>query len=257
MKKIFTFFTLVVMGLVFFTACEKQPVPEKQPVDDGGGIEKPKPDEPEEKLEEYVDLGLSVKWATCNLGATKPEEYGGFFMWGDVDPTLRVYYSWDEYKYCDGSNRTLTKYCYDKNYGKNGFTDDKLVLDASDDAASVILKGKWRMPTAEERDELIDEKKCKWEYVVVNGVKGARITSKVKGYEGRSIFLPATGWQREAMQVAEQEAACYWTSSICTQTQYTDAPSNACALSFSYTQQMNGYAWEKRFYGCCIRPVHP
>ena len=236
MKKIFYLAALVTISSLF-VQCEKNN------------------DEITNEKHEYIDLGLSVKWATCNVGATTPEQYGDYFAWGEVKP--KSYYDWGNYNYCIGTESTLTKYCFDSEYGKNGFTDDKLVLDASDDAASVILKGKWRMPTAEERDELIDEKKCKWEYVVVNGVKGAKVTSKVKGYEGRSIFLPAAGWQREAMQVAEKEAACYWTSTICTQTQYTDAPSNACALSFSYTQQMNGYAWEKRFYGCCIRPVHP
>ena len=137
------------------------------------------------------------------------------------------------------------------------FVDNKLVLEASDDAASVILGGQWRMPTAEERDELLDEKKCHWEYVTVNGVKGARITSKIVGYTDRSIFLPAAGYQMKAIQAADQEAGNYWCSSICTQTQYTDAPSNACALTFSVTQKMNGYAWQKRFHGNNIRPVHP
>lgn len=251
MKKFFATILSAVMVLFIFTACESKPIIE------GGDTDKPDDqNKPEEQLA-YVDLGLSVKWATCNVGATKPEEYGDFFMWGDIDPTLKAYYEWSEYKYCDGTNTSLTKYCYDANYGKDGFVDNKLVLEASDDAASVILGGQWRMPTAEERDELLDEKKCHWEYVTVNGVKGARITSKIVGYTDRSIFLPAAGYQMKAIQAADQEAGNYWCSSICTQTQYTDAPSNACALTFSVTQKMNGYAWQKRFHGNNIRPVHP
>ena len=252
MKKKITILLSAVMLLSIFIACEPS-----DPTGSGNGNLKPDDSNKQEELPAYVDLGLSVKWATCNVGATKPEEYGYFFMWGDVDSTLKVYYDWSEYKYCEGSNNTLTKYCYDANYGKNGFVDNKLVLEASDDAATVILKGQWRMPTAEERDELLDEEKCHWEYVTVNGVKGAKITSKIKGYTDRSIFLPAAGYQQKAVQAAEQEVGHYWCSSICTQTQYTDAPSNACALSFSVTQKMNGYAWQKRFYGNNIRPVHP
>ena len=249
MKKFFTFIFAMAIGLFVFTACETDPTTKS------GDLNTDVPNTQEPEQEVYVDLGLSVNWATCNLGATKPEEYGDFFMWGDVDPTLKVYYGWDSYKYCDGTKNSLTKYCYDANYGKDGFVDNKTILDASDDAAAVILGGDWRMPTTAERDELLDETKCKWEYVKVNGVLGAKITSKVKGYEDRSIFLPAAGWQREALQVAEGEGSTFWCSEVCTQTQYTDAPTNACALTFSYTQKMCGYAWETRFYGCSIRPV--
>ena len=129
MKKIFTFLSIMVMGLFIFTACEKQPITD--PENPGSGSDS---DKPSEVQEEYVDLGLSVKWATCNLGATKPEEYGSYFMWGDVDSTLKVFYGWDTYKYCAGTEKTLTKYCTDAAYGKDGFVDNKTELDSSDDA---------------------------------------------------------------------------------------------------------------------------
>lgn len=252
MKKIFTFLSIMVMGLFVFTACEKQPI--TNPKNPGSGSDS---DKPSEVQEEYVDLGLSVKWATCNLGATKPEEYGSYFMWGDVDSTLKVFYGWDTYKYCAGTEKTLTKYCTDAAYGKDGFVDNKTELDSSDDAAAVILGGKWRMPTAAEADELLDEKKCSWEYVTVNGVKGARVTSKVEGYAGRSIFLPAAGFQLKGMTTAEQESGSYWCKSLCTNKQYTDPTANGCAFVHSVVQKMNGYMWQERFYGYTIRPVHP
>lgn len=102
---------------------------------------------------EAVDLGLSVKWANVNLGASRPEEYGDYFAWGEVKP--KADYSWETYKWCKGSYDTMTKYCYDDSYGYNGFTDNKYTLDPENDAATVNWGGKWRMPTADEIVELI------------------------------------------------------------------------------------------------------
>ena len=82
---------------------------------------------------EAVDLGLSVKWATCNLGATKPEEYGNYYAWGEI--TTKASYTWANYKYANEDYEALTKYCSKSNYGKDGFTDTLTTLAASDDAA--------------------------------------------------------------------------------------------------------------------------
>ena len=108
---------------------------------------------------EYVDLGLSVNYATCNVGATTPEEYGDYFAWGEVEP--KETYTWENYKYCDGSSTTLTKYCNKSNYGNNGFTDTKTVLDPEDDAAIANWGGAWRMPTYDEFSEL--KNNCTWD----------------------------------------------------------------------------------------------
>ena len=83
----------------------------------------------------YVDLGLSVKWATCNVGANNPEDYGDYFAWGET--TTKDTYNWSTYKYCNGDYDLLTKYCNKSSYGNNGFTDNKTQLELSDDAASV------------------------------------------------------------------------------------------------------------------------
>ena len=90
---------------------------------------------------EYVDLGLSVKWATCNVGASKPEEYGDYFAWGETQPKSN--YDWNTYKWCNGSNDTQTKYNTKSNYGT---VDNKTTLDLSDDAACANWGGNWRMP---------------------------------------------------------------------------------------------------------------
>ena len=125
---------------------------------------------------EYVDLGLSVKWATFNVGATSPEDYGDYFAWGETEP--KQTYSWENYKWCDGTQNTMTKY---------NATDGKTILEPADDAAQVHWGGNWRMPTEEEQQELID--RCSWERTNLNGVIGYKVT----GPNGNSIFIPIAG----------------------------------------------------------------
>jgi hypothetical protein len=132
---------------------------------------------------EYVDLGLSVKWATCNVGATKPEEYGDYFAWGETTP--KDAYDWSTYKWCNGGPSTQTKYCTNSSYGT---VDNKTTLDLSDDAACANWGGSWRMPTRAEQDELRNN--CTWTWTTQNGVNGYKVT----GTNGNSIFLPAAGY---------------------------------------------------------------
>lgn len=134
--------------------------------------------------EQAVDLGLSVKWAGYNIDASSPEEYGGFYAWGETEEKDR--YDIKTYKWCKGSNRTLTKYCFDEN-GFEGFQDGKRRLDPEDDVAHVKWGGNWRIPTEKEWKELIS--KCTWFYMDYNGKGGFRIT----GPSGKSIFLPSSG----------------------------------------------------------------
>ena len=132
---------------------------------------------------EAVDLGLSVKWATCNVGASSPEEYGGYYSWGETEEKSN--YNWDTYKWCNGTMYSLNKYCMDSEFG---IIDDKTVLDPADDVATVKWGKKWRMPTKEEIKELINE--CNLERVYdYNGVDGNLVT----GPNGNSIFLPFAG----------------------------------------------------------------
>jgi hypothetical protein len=121
-----------------------------------------------------VDLGLSVNWATYNIGATAPEEIGDFYQWGEVEPD----YNGDDYKFYD-ENDNLTKY---------NSSDNKYILDKEDDAATVNWGDKWHMPTVQETEELL--KNCEWEDVTINGVNCIKLTSKVPGYTNKSIIFP-------------------------------------------------------------------
>ena len=166
---------------------------------------------------EYVDLGLSVKWATCNVGASKPEEYGDYFAWGETQP--KSTYNWSTYKYCNGSYNTLTKYNNSSSYGT---VDNKTQLELSDDAARANWGGSWRMPTRAEQGELREN--CTWTWTTQNGVNGYKVTSKKNG---NSIFLPAAGYRDVSSLSNAGSYGDYWSSSL-----FSGSPSRAYDLDF-------------------------
>ena len=164
---------------------------------------------------DYVDLGLSVKWATCNVGAPKPEQYGAYFAWGEVEP--KGAYSWKTYKHAvydiNGfSDYRIIKYCE---------KDNKIVLDPEDDAATINWGGKWRMPTKNEQNELFV--KCKWVWTTLNGVNGYRVI----GPNGNSIFLSAAGYIREGTLNEAGSFGYYWSNSL-----YSNIPDHAYIVYF-------------------------
>ena len=110
---------------------------------------------------EYVDLGLpsGLKWAKCNVGATSEADYGSYFQWGDIEDKSNSDCSWENYKYCNGTYKTLTKYCTNSSYGT---VDNKTTLDPEDDAATQIMGGDWRMPTSTEYQTLYNETLWVW-----------------------------------------------------------------------------------------------
>lgn len=190
---------------------------------------------------EYVDLGLSVKWATCNVGASKPEEYGDYFAWGETQP--KDYYVWSTYKWCNGSYDTQTKYCTNSSYGT---VDNKTVLEAADDAARANWGGSWRMPTPDELIELREQ--CTWTGTTQNGVYGYKVTSKKSGYTNKSIFLPAAGYRYYSSLDYAGSLGNYWSSSLS-----TDYPDRAWIVHFcsSYVYR----SIDSRYFGQSVRPV--
>ena len=195
------------------------------------------PDVPETPVYEAIDLGLSVKWATCNVGATSPEEYGGYYAWGEIE--AKDEYSWSTYKWCNGTYDLMTKYCTD---ASDGIIDNKTVLDPEDDVAHVKWGGNWRMPTTAEQDELLTE--CTWTWTTLNGVNGYEVT----GPNGNSIFLPAAGFRNGTGVYNRGYYGFYWSGSL-----YSNGSSYAYYLDFSGSYC--GWYGNYRYYGRSVRPV--
>ena len=192
---------------------------------------------------EYVDLGLSVKWATFNLGAETPDGYGNYYAWGEKD--AKSSFSWSNYLW-GGSASSISKYNL---LSANGTVDHKRTLDFDDDAAKVAWGGDWRLPTLDEFNELKNTSNCTWTWTTQNGKKGYRVTSKKTGYEVRSIFLPAAGSYDGSSVTGTEQYALYWTS-----TPYTSDYSKSYDLSAQ--QSSVGFGTPDRYRGLPIRPVY-
>ena len=189
---------------------------------------------------EYVDLGLpsGIKWATCNVGATKPGEYGDYYAWGETHEKYE--YSLITYKWCNGSYTPMTKYCT---------VDNKTVLDPEDDVAHVEWGGSWRMPTLDEQIELLN--KCTWTWTTQNGRDGYEVT----GPNGNSIFLPAAGYRYGLYGAGTTlhnsgSNGYYWSSSL--------SESYSFARYLHIDGDLNSFGHlisEYRYYGLSVRPV--
>ena len=170
----------------------------------------------------YVDLGLSVKWATCNIGANKPEEYGDYFAWRE----------------------TQTKSSYtpetSKTFGVMGSTAEGPY--SSYDAAQAKWGGSWRLPLEKEQQELIDN--CTWTWTIRGGHNGYKVTSKKNG---NSIFLPAAGGKSETTTLGEGSQGFYWNIT------FSNSTFDGSGLEFE--QDTIHVSYTRRFYGLTIRPV--
>ena len=176
----------------------------------------------------YVDLGLpsGTLWATCNVGAEAPEDYGDYFAWGDTQP--KDFYGWDTYQYggfYEGEwgefYGKLTKYCNSSYFGYNGFTDNLTTLLPEDDAATTNWGSDWRMPTKEEWQELYNNTTVTW--TTQNGVNGRLFTAS----NGNSFFLPAAGYRYSSYLGSAGSYGYYWSSSL-----YTVGPLSAWYFGF-------------------------
>lgn len=182
---------------------------------------------------EAVDLGLSVKWASCNLGADAPEGYGDYFAWGET--SAKQEFGWSNYAFCGEGPYGMTKY-------NAGFKLNYLA-EAEDDAVAVRLGGGWRMPTFVEANELVHE--CDWAWTECNGVPGYKVTSSSTG---NSIFLPAAGYREGTELCFTGTAGRYWTA-----TRHPYHPK--CAMNLFFSPEYYYAYFYERFRGYPVRPV--
>ena len=200
---------------------------------------------------EYVDLGLNVKWATCNVGADKPEGYGDYYAWGETEPKSE--YTWENYRFrISGDdffkNIKLSKYNTDI---ITGVVDSLTTLEMIDDAAHVRWGGNWRMPTVDEFRELMDS--CIWTWTTINGVNGYKVTSNMHGYTDRSIFLPAVGLGNANFNNRQDDHGLYWSSSL----RPSSPNSPNCPYVISFASGGFSLGASAQFNGYPIRPVCP
>lgn len=202
---------------------------------------------------EYVDLDLpsGTLWATCNVGASKPEDYGNYYAWGETK--VKSVYNDETYKYCNvnwdnvfglkafGINN-LTKYCNNSSYGNNGFTDNQTMLEGCDDVAKTNWGNGWHIPTKAQWNELLKYTTNQW--TTQNGVSGTLFTAK----NGQTLFLPAAG-SREGNGFRDVGShGKYWSSLVDTDVAYS-------AWYFSFVSGFCRMACLNRTYGFSVRPV--
>ena len=185
---------------------------------------------------DYVDLGLpsGTLWATMNIGASSPEEYGDYFAWGEIAP--KEDYTWETYKWCDGTTRSLTKYCLDSYYG---LVDHKYILEPADDAAYMNWGPSWRMPTREQLIELGEY--GTWQSTSINGINGYLVT----GPNGNTLFFPKTGYYDGSTLQLTGYYSFYWSGTL-----KGNISSNACC-----TYSMSPYFSRNRNNGLPVRAV--
>ena len=192
---------------------------------------------------EWVDLGLpsGTLWATCNVGANSPEEYGSYFAWGETMQKSNYY--WSTYKYCRGTEDTMTKYCTSSQYGTYGTIDEISELQPMDDAATVNWSSNWQMPSRTQQMELYKE--CNWTWTTRNGVNGCLFESKINNM---SIFLPAGGYCYDLATSYIGSRGYYWSREL-----RKTIPNQAyCLVSNS---DGIGSGFDVRCYGRSVRPV--
>ncbi len=192
-----------------------------------------------------VDLGLSVKWATCNVGAEKPEDYGYYYAWGETEPKFT--YSQSSYIYYYGDNTRFKKY---------NATDGKKQLELDDDVAHIKWGEAWRLPSRQELEELI--KNCTWKWVTQDGVEGFIVTSRKKGYTDNSIFLPAAGIRYVSDSGTSIDQDIYNKPGLCLGLWSNELDTLNYSFDFHYYQnERNINIKESRFIGLSVRPVYP
>jgi hypothetical protein len=174
------------------------------------------------------------------LGANSPEEYGGYFAWGETK--TKETYGYSTYKWCNGTYDTLTKY---NNYNSNyGTLDRKTELDPEDDAATANWGSDWRMPSLDQIEELCNSDNTTTEWTTLNGVNGRLITSKANG---KSLFLPAAGVRGSSSLALADSHGFYWSRSL------SEDPTGAFILHFKSDNIYSDYYWREN--GQSVRPV--
>lgn len=183
---------------------------------------------PDESHPHLIDLGLpsGTKWACCNVGASKPKDYGSYYAWGETEE--KEYYDWSTYIHCDGTAST----CH--NIGSD-------IAGTQYDVAHVKWGGSWLMPNIAQVRELFENCSAKW--TTENGVTGCWFTGK----NGGQIFIPAAGYRAKDYLDSGYDVRC-WTSS-------PDESTKHYAYDMDFRSANTGWGPSRKDYGKSVRPI--
>ena len=200
---------------------------------------------PPDEEHEWVDLGLpsGTLWATCNIGANSPEEYGDYFAWGEITP--KGSYGWTNYKWCNGAKNKITKYCTNRTYGT---VDNLRELELEDDAAYMNWGPSWRMPTYTQLMEL--KNNCSSTWTTMNGIKGRLFT----GPNGNKIFFPAAGKKPDSSPSTVGVYGWCWSRDVCCSTYDALSYEAWCMGWLNDSKPVRGLTNE-RYLGWSVRAV--
>ena len=247
---------LLGLSMTFMTSCTKDPNNGGNGGGNGGGNNSGGGGNGTYNGHAYVDLGLpsGTLWATCNVGANSPEEYGDYFAWGETEPKAAMY-DWDHYKYSNGTGdeQGLTKYCHRESHGHSagyhGFFDNLTSLEPIDDAATANWGEGWCMPTPEQWKELWDCTFKRCDYHAENGI-GTNGWWFIDDYTGERIFLPAAGMFCPDGLEAVNSDGHYWSNSL---GDYWDTDAWKCC--FTGSGECPDLHNLDRYFGLPVRPV--
>jgi len=226
------------------TLNEAGTIPLSQLPYDFSGIDTPEIDITSEYPSVDLQLPSGRLWADRNVGASSITDYGEYFQWGDIagykDASVKTF-NWDNYKYCSGTETTLTKYNTSSAYGT---VDSKTTLESSDDAATQNMGTMWRMPDKDDLDELLVTTNCTSALTIVNGVKGWLFTSV---RNGNTLFFPAAGYYTGTTLSNGGKVSCVWARTIVT---------TSCNAYYLYgSSSAISRSKKNRYYGFSIRGV--
>lgn len=243
--------TFVALSALFLTGCEKEDPDSISMSDVNKGVQLIKGKDGKDY--QVVNLGLPSGnlWAVCNLGASSPEQTGGFYAWGETTPKNN--FTWENYKW--GQRLEISKYCYDSDKGD---VDSLSVLDISDDAAYATLGEGWQIPSAEDFNELLRSRNCDKKWCTLNGVGGFLFTSVKKGYEGNSLFIPLAGMKDYDKIRFKDQYGYYWCNELYYDSTNKKYHSNeSYALWLEHLEVDNKLVdFRTRYLGLPIRPVY-
>lgn len=248
MKKTITWALVTIALLAVLTGCKKEDEDDSISMDDvNKGVEIKQGKGGKEYAVVDLGMGFTVLWATCNLGATSPEQSGYYFAWGETEVS-KEQYVWSNYAHCNGDQSSINKYTLEPDYSSTGLPDNKKSLESVDDAATQIMGDKWCIPSRDNFDELF--MRCDYKCCKLNDIWGYLFTSRDNK---NSIFIPLSG-MNDTRITHSGKYGFYWSKNLYDEDKDIKTLN---AVTLELLKESNPIcAYQSREIGLPIRPVY-